>query len=215
MGVEIEISTLATTAVDLAARLPQRLAGLACDQVGEGVGLAAHDIGEAAHRLDAVGQRPSPPSRATAGADPRHVLADRRRAKGARQTSVTLSQGSVEIELGWASAAEILPTVGQHCSQAQVKKRPATERFLERPIRDRIATPMRRTARDLGVEQAPSRPRRVDRRPDRLDFVDQHRAGSGIGPIRMVELPGRRVARGEKRCSRLAQRLDGVSAIRG
>ena len=40
----------------LGARLPERLAGLAGDQVGERLQLAAHDIGEAAQGLDPEGE---------------------------------------------------------------------------------------------------------------------------------------------------------------
>jgi hypothetical protein len=48
---------------DFGARFPQRLAGLACEQVGKGVGLGADDIGEAPHRLDAKGERARRPFR--------------------------------------------------------------------------------------------------------------------------------------------------------
>ena len=44
-------------------RFPERLAGLARDQVGELALARAHDIGEAAQRLDPVGERVRRPFR--------------------------------------------------------------------------------------------------------------------------------------------------------
>ena len=56
--------------LDLGARFPERLAGLPRDQVGEGLGLAAHRVGEAPQRLDAEGEgarRPGRPGGARGG----------------------------------------------------------------------------------------------------------------------------------------------------
>ena len=61
--------------VDFGACLPQRLAGLARDHVGEGVLPLAHDIGETAQRLDPIGQRPRRPGR-PAGARDRNFGVD-------------------------------------------------------------------------------------------------------------------------------------------
>ncbi len=48
---------LADDRFDLGARFPQRLAGLARDQLGEGIAVLADFIGEAAHEFDPAAQR--------------------------------------------------------------------------------------------------------------------------------------------------------------
>jgi hypothetical protein len=56
---------LADHGIEFGARLPERFPRFARNQVGEGVHAMAHDVGEAAQRLDAHGERPRRPARPT------------------------------------------------------------------------------------------------------------------------------------------------------
>ena len=103
-----------------------------------------------------------------------------------------------------ASTSPVSPVQSVSPVAGSVEVRAAIGRSL--PARARIfqafadsAAPIRRIAAILASSGAPVVVS-VDRGPDRLDLVDMHRAGLGIGPIRMIARAGhRRLARRSER----------------
>ena len=141
---------------DLGARFPQRLAGFPRDQLGEFGLFLAHDIGEAAHRLDPIGVRMRGPRRpgGARGGDFGRGIADARPTRSARpspdrcETSVA-AHGARSTDVALSSTCRCI----------------LLHRFAHSP--DRL---------NLVVERLPV-VALGDRRPDRLDLVDVHRAG--------------------------------------
>ena len=159
-------------------RFPKRLAGFARDEVGEVLLAGAHDIGEAAQRLDPVGDRMRRPF--GPGGARRRRLRPRHRRSRRDQISAPVA-GSVEISL----FAHDAPALAR-CSHARGQAGQAGA-----ASHHRVAHPA--DGGDLGLERRPV-VALGDRRPDRLDLVDQHRAGRGVGPIRV----GRRALRARR-----------------
>ena len=134
--------------------------------VGEFGFALAHDIGEAAQRLDPVGERVRGPFRpgGARGGDFGGGIAD-----SPDQISAPVA-GSVETSV-------FAMTLARSTNVGCVRQAGAGR------VRGHgVAHPA--DGGDLGLERRPV-VALGDRRPDRLDLVDLHRAGFGIGPIRM------------------------------
>ena len=152
--------------LDLGARFPERLAGLARDQVGEGARSC-----RARHWRIAAGSRrgrrgTARPSRPRRRGRPR----PRRRGLALLARPERLAGGG--FDRGQAG----------HAAHSW-----RDSRIFQAFARDRLAHPA--DGGDLGVERRPI-VSLVDRRPDRLDLLDRHRAGLGSDQYSWSSAPG-------------------------
>ena len=171
------MSTLLTTASTSVRGFPERLAGLARDQVGE-----ARPSG----RATTLAKRRSVSIRTASGLAAQPAQAAR--ARGDLGVGVAGSSPVHRMCAGGGFDQEVmaLSAIGRVCMPASVPdfSSCAWSGQATSVARMRLAHPPDRG--DLGVERGPV-VRLVDPRPDRLDLVDMHRAGRLVRPIRMVE----------------------------